>query len=125
MKRTVICVILLAVMTVTGLLLLGNTGRTAADISERLVRLEKISRFADPRVTADFAGEIGEEWNAFCTDNIFLTNNECAFEISLALSRINAKLRSGDTDIAEECRTAGELITIYEKSVLPTPENVF
>ena len=71
------------------------------------------------------ADAIEEEWNGFCSKNIFLTNNECAFEISLTLARLSARIRSGETDISEDCETAGRLIRIYEKSCLPTPENIF
>ena len=61
----------------------------------------------------------------FCAENIFLTNNECAFEISQALFHISAELYSGDGDITEECRAARLLVEAYVRSCEPTLDNIF
>ena len=117
MKRAVICAALLAVMTVTGIMLDLYTERVTADISARLAELAVSQDEAS-------AAAISEDWERFCADNIFLTNNECAFEISEALVHIIAEIRDGD-GVAEECAETGMLLDIYDKSRRLSLANIF
>lgn len=125
MKRTVICVLMLAALTIAGLALSAYTEDVTARTAERLVRLNEMTRTADRPELIAAAEAVSEEWETFCANNIFLTNNECAFEISEALVHIIAELRSGDDDITEECEETVMLLDIYEKSRAFTLANIF
>lgn len=125
MKRTVICAALLAAMIITGTVLSVHTENMTAQTAERLVRLDEMSHTAGRAELVSAAEAISADWEAFCANNIFLTNNECAFEISEALLHIIAELRCGETDIAEECAVTVMLLDVYEKSRALTLENIF
>ena len=120
MKRAVICALIISALTAAGLFLYADTKAVTADVYEQLAELER-----DPDLTS--AQSISEKWEDFCSRNIFLTNNECAFEISQVLLRISSDIaeRRDAADIREDCRTAQGLLAIYERSCAPTPENVF
>ncbi|MBQ9483542.1 MAG: hypothetical protein IJU82_05055 [Ruminiclostridium sp.] len=120
MKRAVISALIIAALAATGLFLYADTKAAAADVTARLAELEKT-----PDLSA--ARELSKKWEDFCSRNIFLTNNECAFEISQVLVRITAGIETGEdtSDIREDCRIAEKLVAIYERSCAPTPENVF
>lgn len=125
MKRTVICAALLAAMIITGTVLSVHTENMTAQTAERLVRLDEMSHTAGRAELVSAAEAISADWEAFCANNIFLTNNECAFEISEALLHIIAELRCGETDISEECAETVMLLDVYEKSRALTLENIF
>ena len=125
MKRTVICAALLAAMIITGTVLSVYTENMTAQTAERLVRLDEMSHTAGRAELVSAAEAISADWEAFCANNIFLTNNECAFEISEALLHIIAELRCGETDISEECAETVMLLDVYEKSRALTLENIF
>ena len=85
MKRTIICAALLAAMIITGAALSSYTEEVTSRTAEKLVRLEEMSHGADKAELVAAAEKISADWETFCANNIFLTNNECAFEISEAL----------------------------------------
>lgn len=116
---------MLAALTIAGLALSAYTEDVTARTAERLVRLNEMTRTADRPELIAAAEAVSEEWETFCANNIFLTNNECAFEISEALVHIIAELRSGDDDITEECEETVMLLDIYEKSRAFTLANIF
>lgn len=120
MKRAVICTLIISVLAVTGLILYSDTKAVTADVS---ARLSELAAAPDPALAEDIA----EEWEDFCARNIFLTNNECAFEISLILARVSAGISTGEEteDIREDCLNAQKLLAIYERSCSPAPENIF
>ena len=118
MKRLAVCAVMFAAMVITGTVLYVHTGNVTADISTRLAALEK-----EP--APETARSIAEDWEKFCDGNIFLTNNECAFEISRELAHINAEIAAGEEDVAEECRTAAALVALYDKSRRLDPDNIF
>ena len=124
MKRIIICTVLIAAMLVTGTALYIHTENFTADISGRVTELRRMSGVADSKTTAAAARAVSRDWERFCAENIFLTNNECAFEVSEALVRIVAEAESGD-DIDEECITAVMLIELYNESRKLSPGNVF
>ena len=125
MKRTIICAALLAAMIITGAALSLYTEEVTSRTAEKLVRLEEMSYRADKAELVAAAETISADWETFCANNIFLTNNECAFEISEALLHIIAELRCGETDIAEECAETVMLLDVYEKSRALDLENIF
>lgn len=112
-------------MIITGIVLSAHTEDFTAKTAERLVRLEEMSHSADRTALTETAEAISEEWETFCANNIFLTNNECAFEISKALLHIIAELKDGDGEITEECSETIMLLDIYEKSRALTIGNIF
>ena len=120
MKRAVISALIISVLAAAGLFLYADTKAVTAYVSEQLTELEEKP---DP----GSAQALSEKWEDFCSKNIFLTNNECAFEISQVLVRIAAGIEEGRdmADIRENCRTAQGLLTIYERSCTPAPENIF
>ena len=120
-----ICAALLAAMIITGTVLSVHTENMTAQTAERLVRLDEMSHTAGRAELVSAAEAISADWEAFCANNIFLTNNECAFEISEALLHIIAELRCGETDISEECAETVMLLDVYEKSRALTLENIF
>ncbi|MBP3855742.1 MAG: hypothetical protein IK990_09060 [Ruminiclostridium sp.] len=122
MKRTVICAILLTAMTVTGILLQMRVNMAAAETEKALLRIEDMPAGGEREKAAL---RLSRDWEDFCAENIFLTNNECAFEISQALFHISAELYSGDGDITEECRAARLLVEAYVRSCEPTLDNIF
>ena len=89
MKRAVISALIIAALAATGLFLYADTKAAAADVTARLAELEKT-----PDLSA--ARELSKKWEDFCSRNIFLTNNECAFEISQVLVRITAGIETGE-----------------------------
>ncbi|MBO6301460.1 MAG: hypothetical protein J6N15_03375 [Ruminiclostridium sp.] len=121
MKRTVICASLIAAMAVTGTVLWQHTERTAADTAAGLRTLGTLPMSE----REEFAEEIYARWGDFCEKNIFLTNNECAFEISMSLADIIGDLRSGEDDISAECEEAALLAELYARSTRPCFHNVF
>ncbi len=125
MKRLVICGLLIAAMITGGILVSAYTESVTARTSEKLVRLNGMTGTADKAELVAEAEAVSAEWETFCANNIFLTNNECAFEISESLVHIIAELRTGDGDITEECEETLMLLDIYEKSRELSLANIF
>ena len=125
MKRLVICGLLIAAMITGGILISAYTESVTARTSEKLVRLSGMTGTSDRAELVGEAEAVSAEWEEFCANNIFLTNNECAFEISEALVHIIAELRTGDGDITEECEETLMLLNIYEKSRELSLANIF
>ena len=125
MKRLVICGLLIAAMITGGILISAYTESVTARTSEKLVRLNGMTGTSDSAELVGEAEAVSAEWEEFCANNIFLTNNECAFEISEALVHIIAELRTGDDDITEECEETLMLLNIYEKSRELSLANIF
>ncbi|MBR5088195.1 MAG: hypothetical protein IK093_02065 [Ruminiclostridium sp.] len=122
MKRTAICAALLAAMAVMGTALHNHTDRTVENISSRVAQLREMTS----REEMIFAAHgISDDWERFCAENIFLTNNEGAAEISEALVHITAELEAGDDDVREECIGTEMLLEMYARSCSPLPENIF
>ena len=122
MKRTLVCIAILAVMTVTGIALDIHTERVTGDIYSRVAALTAVK---EHDVLEREAVSISRDWEDFCAKNIFLTNNEGAFEISEALAHIVSEIKTGDDDVAEECIETQMLIEMYVKSRALSPENIF
>lgn len=125
MKRTVICVFIMAVMIVTGIFLDLRTLSVTAELSEGIMSLEAAAETLPHGEMHDKAKKLSEKWESFCADNIFLTNNEGAFEISESLVRMISFSESDRQRFAEECRTAAQLVDIYNESRSVTLGNIF
>ena len=120
-----ICGLLIAAMITGGILISAYTESVTARTAEKLVRLSGMTGTADKAELVGEAEAVSAEWEEFCANNIFLTNNECAFEISESLVHIIAELRTGDDDITEECEETVMLLDIYEKSRELSLANIF
>lgn len=124
MKRAVVCLCILAAMTAAGIWVTVSTERTTAHLRRELEQLEQLSYTLPEDELESGALALKDEWESFCEWNIFLTNNECAFEITQALARIASKVRSDRDDVPEECRFASLLVENYYRSRRLTPENI-
>ena len=125
MKRVAVCVCILAALAVLGVILYIDTERNIADTEAKLELLEEAAVLGDRAYLSAGAKKLSDDWESFCRHNIFLTDNECAFEISQALIRIAAEAESGDGDAAEECRFACKLVEYYRRSRAFTLDNIF
>lgn len=121
MKRVLICAAIIAAMTAAGMMLEANTEDTAENVSARLSELPAIK---DGRERTREAERVLEDWEDFCADNIFLTNNEGAFEVTVSLTKIAARART-DGDISEECAQAELLLRSYTRSRRLSLNNIF
>ncbi len=125
MRRTVICALIMAVMIITGIFLDIHTIRITSELSEGLKALEASADVLSPEEMRERAEKLSEKWESFCADNIFLTNNEGAFEISKSFVRIISCSVSDRQEFAEECHTAAQLVELYNDSRSITPGNIF
>ena len=121
MKRVIICVSLIAAMAVTGVILDLSAADTAKNISERLSALPFVG---DTGERAAEAEAILSDWEDFCVKNIFLVNNEGAFEITKTLIEIRAEAEKDD-GVSEECEQAKLLLRSYTDSRRLSPDNIF
>lgn len=117
MRRTLISILIIAAMVFVGISTDSYSASVTKDISGRL---EALAAAPDPAEAA----AISEDWERFCANNVYLTNNECAFEISKLLVHIVSEVEDGD-DAAEESREAVRLLRIYDMSRSLTLANVF
>ena len=125
MKRTLICVFLMLAMIVTGVILDMMTLDISGELTDGLNELEAGADTFSSDELRDKAKKLSEKWESFCGDNIFLTNNEGAFEVSGALVRIISYAESDRQRFAEECRTAAQLVELYNESRSITFGNIF
>lgn len=123
MKRIVICIILLFASVISGLAVnVYNKERTSSVISD----IKEIRELYDRGENITPAAENAvRKWRDFCSNNIFLTNNECALEISMTLARIASMAENGEDDIPEECGFAERLLDVYGDSVRLSLSNIF
>ena len=125
MKRIVICVLLMSAMLLTGIILEIQTHAVTDELEGELKMLESRTHSISPEEREITAKKLSEKWESFCADNIFLTNNEGAFEISESLVRIISYSVSDEKQFAEECRIAAQLIELYNESRALTLGNIF
>ncbi len=125
MKRTVICILIMAAMIAAGMFLDFRTMRVTSWLSDDLRALEAAAYMLSPEELRENAEKLSEKWESFCGSNIFLTNNEGAFEISEALVHMISYSVSDRQRFAEECRTAVQLVELYNDSRSITFGNIF
>ncbi len=125
MKRIVICVLLMSAMLLTGIILEIQTHAVTGELEGELKMLGSRTHSISPEEREITAKKLSEKWESFCADNIFLTNNEGAFEISESLVRIISYSVSDEKQFAEECRIAAQLIELYNESRALTLGNIF
>ena len=125
MKRTLICALMLTAMIVTGVFLDLKTLSVTSELSAELDVLGRTAGTLLPEERHDRAKKLSGKWESFCADNIFLTNIEGAAEISGSLVRMVSCSRSDERQFAEECRTAAQLVEIYNDSRAFIPANIF
>ncbi len=125
MKRIVICVLLMSAMLLTGIILEIQTHAVTDELEGELKMLGSRTHSISPEEREITAKKLSEKWESFCADNIFLTNNEGAFEISESLVRIISYSVSDEKQFAEECRIAAQLIELYNESRALTLGNIF
>ena len=123
MKRTLICVFLLLISVISGSAVNRYNRESVASVRADVERIEKLCESG--KNVKDAADEAVRKWRNFCSKNIFLTNNECALEISMTLARISSMAENGDDDMPEECGFAKRLLDVYGDSVLLSLSNIF
>ena len=125
MKRLALCGIVIAVMFTAGTGSALYVRKVTRELSQKLEAARLCCIAGDTACVSELSERILEEWEEFCTRNIFLTDRERALEISNLLIRIRAMAAVGDDDIPQECLAAQSYLEIYRKNQIPRLENIF
>lgn len=123
MKRTFICIFLLIASVISGLAVNRYNEENVTSVLSDINEIRQ--RYDSGKDTKQTAERAVRRWQAFCADNIFLTNNECALEVNMALIRILSVSENNDNDLIEECGFAEQLIRSYMGSVSISLTNIF
>ena len=115
----------MAAMIAAGIFLDFRTMRVTSWLSDDLIALEAAAYKMSSEELREKTEKLSEKGESFCSGNIFLTNHEGAFEISEALVRMISYSVSDRQRFAEECRTALQLVELYNDSRSITFGNIF
>ena len=125
MKRFILCLCILAGMTALGITSAVLSDNEAAAISDELAVLGEAALRGDTADLAENVKKLSERWEGFRRGSIFITDLECAFEITQSLIHAVSLSESSPEDAAKECRDARQLIETYRAGRRFSLDNIF
>ena len=124
MKRIVLCLLMVGIMTATAITGLFCTESAVRDCRRFTAEIKEAFEAGDIQRAQKCAEELERRWSSFSELHIFIIDGGHALEISNVISRISAMVKAENEELPVECASADKLLELLGSEQRPDFFNI-